>query len=738
MIGTRGTLSAGLALILSPALLLAQDIAADKDINNQLREERLNFQTFALWSPRTNMNGDVALVYGVGSPLPSRMDSWRDHNYRIQGMTGVAWGEYQSYLDGQFDGQFHWDEAQKYKDGSMALHGDMPRITPYISPGDSYGHYLSKSIQQVLDAGAEAITLEEPEYYADTGWSENFKRQWKAYYAEDWRAPDSSPDAQYRASELKYDLYRRTLGDVFASVKRYGDQHGRSIPCYVGTHSLINYAHWTVVSPESSLIGVGADGFIAQIWTGTARTPNVYEGRRQERSFATAFLEYGAIEDMIRTTGRKVWFLNDPVEDDPNHDWNDYRGNWESTLTASLLHPEVWRFEIAPWPDRIFDGKHLLKPLAGVQSTFKSTEKAGIPSAYATELQTVFSALGDMKQPEVRWEHVGTQGVGVLISDSMMFQRADPNPSDENLGSFYGLALPLLQHGIPVEPAQIENTSSPGFLDRFKLLILTYEGQKPPSGQFHEALAKWVRAGGALVVVDDDRDPYNSVREWWNTPPYAYRMPRLHLFEVLGISAEAEGITKAGKGVVAYYRQSPAALTYRKDGAEVLRVLVRQAAAAVQLPWSETNALVLRRGPYVVAAGLDESIAGTGSYVLQGRFINLFDPNLEILSSLRLTPGTHSLLVDLQSPSNGAQTHIVAAACRVRHVHMSGNELTFLADGIADTEAVIRVRTTRKPTSVEVEGKHSETNDYDADSGTLRIRFPNSASAVSVQVRFSK
>ena len=54
------------------------------------------------------------------------------------------------------------------------------------------------------------------------------------------------------------------------------------------------------MSPESSLIDVGADGYIAQVWTGTARTANLYEGRRRERTFETAFLEYGAMQNLVR------------------------------------------------------------------------------------------------------------------------------------------------------------------------------------------------------------------------------------------------------------------------------------------------------------------------------------------------------------------------------------------------------------------------------------------------------
>ena len=143
------------------------------------------------------------------------------------------------------------------------------------------------------------MCLEEPEFWVESGWEENFKKQWREYYHEDWQPPDSSPDAQYRASKLKYLLYRRALSQVFDFVHQYAKEHGREIPCYVATHSLINYADWRIVSPESSLIQVGCDGYIAQVWTGTAPTPNVYDGRLEERTFDSAFLEYGAMQNLV-------------------------------------------------------------------------------------------------------------------------------------------------------------------------------------------------------------------------------------------------------------------------------------------------------------------------------------------------------------------------------------------------------------------------------------------------------
>jgi hypothetical protein len=723
-------------------------------VEERAAEERLSFQTSGPWSPRTNLNADVAMVYGIGQRMPANIETWRQHGYIVHVMTGVAWGQYQDYLNGAFDGQNHWDQAQTQADGKAILHGGNANV-PYISPGENYGKYLTVGVKRALDAGVQAIHLEEPEFWARGGWEENFKREWKAYYKEDWQAPNSSPDAQYRASKLKYYLYRRALSQVFDFAKEYGKTNHRDIRCYVPTHSLVNYSHWRIVSPEASLIDVGADGYIAQVWTGTARTANLYEGRRKERTFETAFLEYGAMQNLVRASGRRVWYLNDPIEDDPNHDWDDYRSNWESTLTASLLQPEVWHYEIMPWPDRVFNSRHPLKSIApertvkeqeqapigtglgGFGRGNSNVERVGIPKPYETELQTVIAALGDMKQSEVRWEKAGTLNTGVLISDTMMFQRADPQPSDANLGSFYGLAMPLLKRGVPVEPVQIESANSAGFLDRYKLLMLTYEGQKPPKPEFHVALTRWVRDGGALVVVDDDSDPYNTVREWWNTAPRSYKTPRQHLFESLGISSDASGVHRVGRGVVVRKALSPAALTYMADGAETVRGMVRQAAAAVKLGWKESDSLVLRRGQYLVTAGLDESLPESQPYILRGRYLNLFDPELAVLTNVAIAPRSRMLLLDLNRVK-AAGMKVVASACRVRDEKTDGRVLQFRADGIGDTNGIAQVVLPRPPVEILVAGQVLDPSKYSFSEGMLRVRFSNSVEPVQVEVRIAK
>lgn len=706
---------------------------AQKAQAQRFEEERLSFQSFDPWEPRTNLDADVAMVYGVDATLPDRIKTWRDRGYRVHVMTGVAWGEYQDYLFGKWDGKNHEDESQTDSKGNVIGHGVN---VPYMSPSDSYGRYLCVGVKRALDAGAEAIHLEEPEFWVRGGYEPNFKREWKAFYGEDWQPINSTPDAQYRASKLKYFLYRRALSQVFEFVKQYSKEHNRDIKCYVPTHSLINYAHWGIVSPESSLLDVGCDGYIAQVWTGTSREPNSFEGRVKERTFETAFLEYGAMQNLVRASGRRVWYLNDPIEDNADHSWTDYRTNWESTLTASLLQSDVYHYEIMPWPSRIFTKNYPVKERSQ-RVEGQPVEKVPIPKAYETELQSVIRALGEMKQPakSVRWLHSGTHGIGVLVSDTMMFQRGEPTPSDSRLGSFYGLAMPLVKRGVPMEPVQIESATAKNFLKSYKVLLLTYEGQKPPTPEFHKALAAWVKAGGALVVVDNDGDPYNAVRDWWNKAPLNYTTPRHHLFEVLGIAHDFVGSQQVGKGLVMRLNESPAALSHREDGSAVVRSAVSAAAQAVHLEWTESNALVLQRGPYIVASGLDESLPNTTSAQSIGRYIDLFDADLPVLREVTFSPGKRMLLFDLNADTSN-KPHIVAAACRVRDEIAGKNSLTFRATGIAETNAVVRAIVPKAPVSVAVNGKSLPTSDVDFSEGLLRVRFPNSIDGVTVEVKW--
>ncbi|HPO14904.1 MAG TPA: hypothetical protein PLI09_15790 [Candidatus Hydrogenedentes bacterium] len=685
------------------------------------------FQSAAVYRPELDIGSDVAMVYACGPGFAERADGWRANGYGISMMTGIAWGGYDDYY--MVDGVFKKEEVQTTKTGKLYMHGNSTTVG-YNVPSDAYIEYIKRKIEPVVDYGVQAIYLEEPEYWAETGWSEAFKKEWEGFYGEPWQAPDSSPDAQYRASKLKYELYFKALREVFKHAKERARAQGKTIECHVPTHSLINYAQWRIVSPESYLMELAeADGYIAQVWTGTARSRNVYKGVVKERTFETAYLEYGQMLGMVRPTGRKVWFLADPVEDNPNRSWNDYKKNYECTIIASLMWPEVYRFEVMPWPDRIFQGTY---PKVDLDSA--SNEREGIPAEYATQLLTVINALNDMNQSEVKYE-TGSRGIGMMVSDTLMFQRAEPMPSDAHLGSFFGLAMPLVKHGVPVEIVQLETVTHPSTLVPFRVILLTYEGQKPLTPEYHEALAAWVKNGGALIYIGDESDPYNHVREWWNNQGQNTAMPQADLFMRLGITRAAYSEPEAaGKGFVRIFSEKPRQLARYDYGAQKVIELAAEMCERLGEPLRMQNYLKIQRGPYIVASVLDESVSDA-PLAIEGRFIDLFDAALPFVSKRLLHPNERCLLYDLDwVGKQGMRARVVASAARVRHETVSEQSIRFVVRGPKATTAQVCVLLPNAPKQLTASPAIPFEQTWDAASSTLHLSYENTAQDIAFEV----
>ncbi len=139
------------AVVLVNSALLAADPAPPFPPDPQQARERTCFQTGGAYGDVADLRSDVAICYGIDPGLPRRIQTWRDRGYRIHVMTGVAWGNYQDYLYGRFDGVNHEDEAQTDRQGHKVGHGG---DVYYMCPGTNYGKFLCVGVQRALDAGA--------------------------------------------------------------------------------------------------------------------------------------------------------------------------------------------------------------------------------------------------------------------------------------------------------------------------------------------------------------------------------------------------------------------------------------------------------------------------------------------------------------------------------------------------------------------------------------------------------
>ena len=668
------------------------------------QDVKTTFQSSQPWRPGIDVRADAVMVYGAGETLEDRLASWRERGYETHFMTGIAWGGYQDYFSGRWDGRPHLDEGQVNARGDTLWHGKM---VPYIVPTENYLKYFKEQIvKRVVDAGVDHIFLEEPEFWKAAGYSEAFKREWESFYGTPWRPQHESPEAAYLTSKLKYHLYYRALDEAFTYAKEYGRRLGRDIKCYVPTHSLINYTQWQIVSPEASLASMKSmDGYIAQVWTGTSRVPNFYNGARKERVFETAFLEYGCMVSMTAPTGRSLWLLTDPIEDGVR-DWEDYRKNYQATFTAQLLYPQVANYEIMPWPARIYERLYPVSP--------GSSEKSRIPAPYASMMQVMTNALQQMPgAPERKAE------VSVLMANSLMFQR------DSTLSDFFGLAMPLLKRGCPVGITHIENLGYPRALDGTRLLLMSYANMKPLDPVAHRHLAEWVRRGGKLIYSATDSDPFQQVQEWWNTGDRQYAAPADHLFEQMGIPAGAPaGTYSFGKGTVCILRQDPRDFVCAEEGEKPLL----EAVESLSGPISATNALTLERGPYRIVAVMDEGPSAR-PFQAEGCLVDLYDPALPVYASREVPVGAQALFYDVRKA--GRAPRILAAASRAYDEKRSGRSFSYTCKGPAGTFNVTRILLPSKPSNVMVNGE-DWAFDWDSFSRTVFLRFPNDPDGVSV------
>lgn len=696
-------------------------------------KEKTAFQTGSAWRPEIDVRSDIAIVYGAGDrqnmTFEQRVQSWRDHGYQTHFMTGIAWGEYQDYFLGKWDGKNHQDIGQVERDGKVIWHGGG---VPYIVPVRSFLEYMKTAvIKKVIDAGISSIYLEEPEFWARAGYSEVFKNEWKSFYGFDWRPQDESAENTYLSHKLKYQLYYNAIKEVSSYAKSYGKEKGMDIKVYIATHSLVNYSSWRIVSPEASLASLpGIDGYIAQVWTGTSREPTYYNGKKQERVFENAFLEYGSMVSMTAPTGRKMFFLTDPIEDWPR-DWADYKKNYQATFTAKLLYPMVNNYEVMPWPERIYTRPYKLA---------NNKEAVLIPKYYSTQMQVMVNALNNMPLSDNRV--TGNNGIGVLMGNSLMFQQFPVHKGydDPAFSNFYGQTLPLLKNGVPVQTVHMENLAFKNTLKDIKVLVVSYSNMKPFSEEVNKHLADWVKGGGVLIYCGSDNDPYQSVLEWWNTKGMSYKSPSAHLFKIMDVEATEHKRLACGKGAVYVIRRDPKDFVLNRDSDKEYISILKRAyevdAKAGNLLFK--NSLYLARGAYDIVSVIDEH-PDAKPYVIKGPVIDLFDPALPVLKEKVVMPGEQGFLYNITRLKDKAKPAVLASASRIYDEFVSPKSYRFVCKSPAATVNSMRVLLPAEPKDVMVTDhagmKLADVKtSWDAVSKTYYMGFDNSPDGIKVEL----
>jgi hypothetical protein len=301
---------------------------------------------------------------------------------------------------------------------------------------------------------------------------------------------------------------------------------------------------------------------------------------------------------------------------------------------------------------------------------------------------------------------------------------------------FYGLAMPLLKGGFPVRPVQLENiTRYPGYLDRYKLLVLSYEFQKPQTADINAALATYVLDGGTLVYVGDGQDPFHKIRAWWNTGKNSDRSPLEYLLRLLGIDEHAPtGEYACGKGTFMLLRESPA--DYCTEAEKGLAYAETVGGLAGMKP--DANYISLRRGEFIITAVMDESVSDA-PITHTGLFADMLDNDFAVITEKTVRPGEYAVLTDLKRITENPA--VIGTSIRINELCANGDGFRLSGCG-ATCEARIRLKLPRPPRSVLCASTPAETAggpeptpidcEWDEKSGTALLRFTNRAGKTEI------
>ena len=133
---------------------------------------------------------------------------------------------------------------------------------------------------------------------------------------------------------------------------------------------------------------------------------------------------------------------------------------------------------------------------------------------------------------------------------------------------------------------------------------------------------------------------------------------------------------------------------------------------------------------------MDESVS-EDPLTLSGRFIDLFDPQLNAVDHKTLLPDERALLVDLDwLQDHGPAAKVVAAAGRVRGESLEEGAFSFHMRGPKGTTARAAVLLPRAPQSVSAPGGVQCEWHWNEASSTVHLEFPHRAEDTPIRITF--
>ena len=649
------------------------------------------------------------------------------------------------------------DNLQRNKNGNL-----ISTTVGYRVPTQNFIDYKWEIIQKHCTdyPQMDTVVLEEPELWQSAGYSNAFKAEWQTYYGEAWQDPSSSTANQYKASKLKVYLWERFLNTLATRTK----QQFPGVKILVATHSVNSYNAIGMIAGTGHYTELESiDGVIGQTWSDTSVNEIPYAGGNVRRVFESGYVGYASYVDTL-TDDQILYTLADPFSDAGTESWDFYKDVYEQSVVSQLLQQDIQRFQETIWLNRSFS--------------------SNVPADYRTMQLGIFTALKELSG-KASALYGGTAGIGVALSDSLSWQYGSGTMADDNTGTgFYGMTVPLIEKGIPITIPSLEQVKTAADLAGLKVLILSYDCQKPLSPATNQAIADWVTAGGVLLYLGG-KDDYSSLSgTWWKD---AGKTPMTDLFARLGLTGVSTGNVLSGSSLswkgesgfgsnlngaslssanrsYSYHFSGSGFTTILKagllgnynlgiqadagqgkviavglpssiygtssKGPDMLRDLVKYAVSFTDSSYLESDLMAIQRGNYIAAqaTGPDQ--------LLNGPFLDLFDESLSIVGQKRIPSGSHAFLKDISVYQTAGTPRLVHTGGLLQgSVSETTAATTFTVTGPDNSLFSTRILgngKTPQQISVTAGGKeyHEYYSQWDNASGSLLLGIDGEASTV--------
>ncbi len=120
---------------------------------------------------------------------------------------------------------------------------------------------------------------------------------------------------------------------------------------------------------------------------------------------------------------------------------------------------------------------------------------------------------------------------------------------------------------------------------------------------------------------------------------------------------------------------------------------------------------------------------------LDGRYVNLFDPELTVRHKIPVTAGARFFLLDLAA-APGRQPRILASAGKTLVLEQSDKRIRACVEGVARTPGILLINSPHPPRTITLEGKPLDSCAYSGIEHLLWIRFVNQSQPRELMVEF--